>query len=205
MSAITDHHSDNLALRPGGGKAGIKNALRKTGSAAATAILIVAVAALLFLAIGPRLLGYQTHSMLTGSMSPLIKPGDVVVTQTVPLDQIHVGDIITYDIPVEDHRTVTHRVAEILADDNGRLAFRTKGDANPGRDPWSAVLDGPTASRHIFTIPYLGTAIRMLREPPILNTLLYGAPAFLTAGALTSIWKRPKSEAEAPNSRALQD
>lgn len=195
MSTVTDHHIDAVAVRPGGRKAGLKNALRKTGSAAATALLIVVMAAFLFLAVGPRVLGYSTTTMLTGSMAPLINPGDVVVTQAVPLDQIHVGDIITYDIPVEDHRTVTHRVVEILTDDAGVMAVRTKGDANPGRDYWTAVLDGPTASRHIFTIPYLGTAIRTLREPLILNSLLYGAPSLLAAWLLTSIWERPKSEA----------
>lgn len=205
MSIINDHHIDAVAVRPGGLKAGLKNGLRRTGSVAATAALIVAVAAFLFLAIGPWVFGYKTHTMLTGSMAPLINPGDVVVTQTVLLDRIHVGDIITYDIPVENHRTVTHRVAEILTDDAGAMAMKTKGDANSGRDYWTAVLDGPNVHRHAFTIPYLGTAIRTLREPPILNTLLYGAPVILAGWFLVSIWKRPKSEAEAPNSPALQD
>ncbi|HKU35347.1 MAG TPA: S26 family signal peptidase, partial [Paenarthrobacter sp.] len=43
-------------------------------------MLVLAALAFVFLAIGPRLLGYQTSTMLTGSMAPLINPGDVVVT-----------------------------------------------------------------------------------------------------------------------------
>ena len=50
------------------------------GRAAVTILLIVAALVFLFLAVGPRFLNYQTSTMLTGSMSPGINPGDVVVS-----------------------------------------------------------------------------------------------------------------------------
>lgn len=164
--------------------------MRKASSATATTLVVLVVAALLVLAIGPRILGYQTHTMLTGSMAPMINPGDVAVTLAISVDDIRVGDVVTYDIPVEDRRTVTHRVVEILTDDNGATAIRTKGDANPGPDYWTAVLDGPKVDRYAFTIPYMGTAIRTLREPAVLNVLLYGVPAGLAPWMLISIWRR---------------
>jgi signal peptidase I len=169
----------------------------RLGTALTTAVLIVAAAAFLFLAIGPRVLGYQTSTMLTGSMSPLINPGDVVVAVPVPVESIAEGDIITYHIPVEDQRVETHRIIELTTNADGTTAVRTKGDANNGADPWTATLQGDTVYRHAFTIPHLGTVIRTLREPAVRNTLMYGAPALLVAGMLVNIWRKPKDEAAA--------
>jgi signal peptidase len=165
-------------------------AARRTGSALTTALLVVAVAAFLLLAVGPKVLGYQTSTMLTGSMASLINPGDVVVTAPTPVSDIRAGDIITYHIPVEDQRVETHRVTEILATGDGTTSVRTKGDANNGVDPWTATLQGSTIDRHVLTVPYVGQAIRALREPVVLNTLIYGAPAVLVIGLLASIWRK---------------
>jgi signal peptidase len=163
-----------------------------------TTLLILAVAAFLALAIGPRLFGYQTSTMLTGSMAPLINPGDVVVTQPVPVSDIQVGDIITYAIPVEDQRIETHRVTEIIHNQDGTTAVQTKGDANNGVDPWTATIQGTKVDRHVLTVPYLGTAIRALRDPLVLNILMYGAPAVLVAGLLASIWRKSPETPEEP-------
>jgi signal peptidase len=164
---------------------------------------VLAVAAFVLLAIGPRLLGYQTSTMLTGSMAPLINPGDVVVTVPVPVKDIRVGDIITYHIPVEDQRVETHRITEITTTATGQTAVQTKGDANNGKDPWVATLSGQTVDRHVMTIPYLGTAIRTLREPAVRNALMYGAPAVLVLGLLASIWRKdPDATASGQDSAA---
>ncbi|MFE4197487.1 signal peptidase I [Paenarthrobacter sp. NPDC056912] len=160
--------------------------------------LVLAALAFLLLAIGPRVLGYQTSTMLTGSMAPLINPGDVVVTVPTPITDIKVGDIITYHIPVEDHRVETHRITEITATADGGVAVQTKGDANNGIDPWIATLQGKTVDKQIATIPHIGNAIRALREPIVMNTLMYGAPAILVIGMLASIWtKNPDKSEEA--------
>jgi signal peptidase I len=171
--------------------------LRKSVAALTTTLLVLAVAAFLALAIGPRVLGYQTSTMLTGSMSPLINPGDVVVTKPVPAADIKVGDIITYHIPVEDQRVETHRVTEVIANPDGTIAVRTKGDANNGVDPWTATITGSTVDRHALTVPYVGTAIRALREPIVLNIFMYGAPAVLVIGMLASIWGKSPEDKKA--------
>lgn len=168
--------------------------VRKVANVGATALLAVAAIAFLLLAIGPRLMGYQTATMLTGSMSPLINPGDVVVTAPIAAADLRTGDIITYSIPVEDHRVVTHRVIEIIAEP-GTTAVRTKGDANAGADPWTATLQGDTVYREVAVIPHLGNAIRALREPPVRTALIYGAPALLVVGLLSAIWRRKPDDA----------
>lgn len=172
----------------------VSTRLRKAGTVLATVLLVTAALAFLALAVGPRLLGYQTSTMLTGSMSPLINPGDVVVTVPTPVDQIRAGDIITYHIPVEDQRVETHRVTQITKNPDGTYSVQTKGDANNGIDPWLATITADTVDRHVATIPHLGTAIRALRTPAVLNILMYGAPAILVIGMLASIWTRKPDE-----------
>ena len=153
-------------------------------------MLVLAAVVFLFLAIGPRIFGYQTSTMLTGSMAPLINPGDVVVTVPTSITDIKVGDVITYHIPVEDQRVETHRITEITTTADGGVAVQTKGDANNGIDPWIATLQGTTVDKQVATIPYVGNAIRTLREPIVMNTLMYGAPAILVIGMLASIWTK---------------
>ncbi|MDQ0689931.1 signal peptidase I [Arthrobacter sp. W4I7] len=168
----------------------VKAATGRTLSILSSLLVALAVAGFFFLAVGPRVLGYQTSTMLTGSMAPLINPGDVVVTVPTLVADIRVGDVITYRIPVEDQRVETHRVAEILTNTDGSAAVRTKGDANDGVDPWTASFQGATVDKQVLTIPYVGQAIRALRQPVVLNTLMYGAPAVLLIGLLASIWRR---------------
>ena len=47
-------------------------------------LVVVAALAFAVLAVGPHVLDYRTMTMLTGSMSPQIDPGDVVIS--TPLD-----------------------------------------------------------------------------------------------------------------------
>lgn len=180
--------ADDAGPRPGTSRA-VKD-LRRVASGLGTGLLVLAVAAFLALAVGPRVLGYQTSTMLTGSMSPLINPGDIVVTHPVPVADIKAGDIITYHIPVEDQRVETHRVTQITAKPDGTYVVQTKGDANNGVDPWLATISTPTVDRHVLTVPYIGDVIRTIRQPLVLNALMYGAPAVLVLSMLVGIWRK---------------
>ncbi|MEV4988427.1 signal peptidase I [Pseudarthrobacter sp. LMD1-1-1.1] len=175
---------------PRSGTRRVIKVLRRVVSWLATAMVFLAVAAFLALAVGPRVLGYQTSTMLTGSMAPLINPGDIVITRPVPVADIKVGDIITYHIPVEDQRVETHRVTAITPKPDGTFVVQTKGDANNGADPWLATISTPTVDRHALTVPHVGEAIRAIRQPLILNTLMYGAPALLVISMLAAIWRK---------------
>ncbi|HEY1487607.1 MAG TPA: S26 family signal peptidase, partial [Micromonosporaceae bacterium] len=69
-----------------------------------TALLLAAAAlVLLLVTVGPRVFHYHTATMLTGSMYPTIKPGDVIVDTQEPVHDVAIGQIITYHIPVDDH------------------------------------------------------------------------------------------------------
>src|SRR4051794_6736462 len=99
---------------------------------------IVAVAIVTFagMAIGPPVFGYRTLTMLTGSMSPAIDPGDVVIATPIPVSEVTEGMVITYHIPVEDHHLVTHRIISVEHGTDGAVTVQTKGDANETPDYW---------------------------------------------------------------------
>src|SRR3712207_2401069 len=143
------------------------------------ALVATAVLGFLGLAIGPHVLGYRTMTMLTGSMAPGIDPGDVVVSTPIDVDEVEVGMVISYHIPIDDHRVVTHRVVDVQHAADGTVTVQTKGDANDAPDPWTAVLTGDTAYQMRTVIPGAGDVIAALRDPALNKALVYGAPALL--------------------------
>ena len=168
------------------------------GRAIFTGFLVLAALMFFFLAIGPRVLNYQTSTMLSASMSPGIKAGDVVVSVKKPVSELNVGDVITYSIPIDDHRIETHRVMSIKRDNSGVTSVTTKGDANSGLDPWTAVLVEDYVYTQAGVVPHLGDVIRALRQPFVQPLIMYGGSVLLVVVLLTSIWAKPADEDSPP-------
>src|SRR6478672_11388734 len=157
--------------------------VRRLWQITASVLAATAAAAFLLLAIGPHVFGYRTATMLTGSMSPGINPGDVVVTVPRAVADVRVGDVITYGIPVEDHRIV-----KLGTDSAGRPTVVTKGDANSNVDPWVATLDGDTVWEATLVVPHVGDVIRGVRGALGQSWVLWGALAGFVLLTLRSIW-----------------
>ena len=155
-------------------------------------LLLVVVLAFTGLAVGPHVFGYRTMTMLTGSMAPGINPGDVTVAVQEPTSALAVGQIISYQIPVDDHRVVSHRVVKVTRSPSGAVVVQTKGDHNPSADPWTAVITDPQVWTVRAVVPHLGTVIRTLRGHGLHIAFLYVGPALLSVLLLSEIW-RPKS------------
>ena len=149
----------------------------------------IAAGLFLLLAAGPHLLGYRTMTMLTGSMAPQINPGDVIISTPLEVQDVRTGMVISYHIPIDDHRVVTHRVVSVEHGPDGSVTVQTKGDANNTADPWKATLSGATAYQVRGVLPHLGYAIEALRTPAVRSVLVYGAPALLAAWLLLGIWR----------------
>ena len=202
MTAATGAPASGTATPAAPATGALRTARRILVRMVTTALMVVAVTAFLFLPVGPRFLGYQTSTMLTGSMAPLINPGDVVVSVPTPVSSLKTGDIITYKIPVEDQRVETHRIVELKRNADGGTTVRTKGDANNGADPWQATIQGDTVDVQTATVPYLGTIIRSLREPAVLMVLTYVAPGILVLMLLARIWRKGPDAVKGPRDEA---
>ena len=152
------------------------------------AVVLVCVALFLLVGIGPRTGRYRTLSVLSGSMRPGIEPGAVVVVMPEDPRELRVGQIITYRIPVDDRRVVTHRVVEIL-EAGDRPVFRTQGDANDAPDTWVAKLDGDTVWRVRYVVPGLGHAIHWLRLPMVHTVTVLVLPLLVALWWIVGIWR----------------
>ncbi|MGN6753513.1 MAG: signal peptidase I [Intrasporangium sp.] len=161
-----------------------------------TATLALAIGGLAFLglAVGPHVLGYRTVTMLTGSMSPTINPGDVVIAMPKPANEVAVGDVLTYEIPVQDRRVETHRVVKVSKNPARQTVIVTKGDANDGVDPWTATIEDQTVWETKAVVPWVGSAIRALRDPTVHAVLLWGAAGGLVLVGLWQIWTPGRHE-----------
>lgn len=156
------------------------------------ALLIVALLALAATLAGPRLGLYRLDVVLSGSMRPAWEAGDIVVTVPRRPQELRVGDVITYNPPIEGRPSVTHRIVG-LTQPGPEPVIVTRGDANPGNDPWGAVrLHADRVWVVSRSLPRLGWAIAALqaRWVSIITTIV--APLLLGALLLHQIW-RPRN------------
>ncbi len=120
--------------------------------------------------------GWRFDTVYSGSMEPAINVGSMVVVRQVDPSAIRDGDIITFVSRVKADSFVTHRVVEVT-NDEGTLAFLTKGDANDAPDE-DSVRASDVVGRVRFSVPYAGYAADFLRKPLGFG-LLIGLPALL--------------------------
>jgi signal peptidase I len=90
----------------------------------------------------------------SGSMSPALNVGDIVLVAKMPADAVRVGDIVEYRKSAGVN--VIHRVIETL-DINSKTYFVTKGDGNADADSEPVAADN-IVGRVILTVPKVGWA-----------------------------------------------
>lgn len=80
---------------------------------------------------------YRMFTVVSGSMEPEYEIGDVLIAKEKDPSTIKVGDAISYlgTIGQFEDKVITHRVINIEKDEDGKLLFHTKGDANLIEDP----------------------------------------------------------------------
>lgn len=90
------------------------------------------------------------------SMLPTLEGGDLVVIQSVPMSDVHVGDIIVYNsLCSTGGESVVHRVVNITS-----AGLITKGDNNQATDQSSNIASSPITQqclegKVIFVVPYV--------------------------------------------------
>lgn len=130
-----------------------------------TLSLVAAVA----LGVGAAVLHFEHGQLLsvqTGSMTPVINKGDLVVVTRVPESHLAVGDVVTYVSPLNPKKTLTHRIIKI----HGQQ-ITARGDANAVADPVfnaSAIVGQVKAH-----VRYAGYALDFSRKPLGLMLLIY--------------------------------
>ena len=160
--------------------------LRRLGLAALALLIVVPPA----LVAGAHVAGWQPLVERTGSMAPMIEPGNLLVVSHVRAAALHRGEVITFGDPFAHGRTLTHRVMSVRPAAGGRLAIVTRGDANRGSESWMIGADGTVGRlRAVVAVPPAVT--RLTQDTPVRGVLLALFALLATVSTLRAIWRRP--------------
>lgn len=114
----------------------------------------------------PNIGGYFPLMVKSGSMSDYIEVGDLIICQTTDnAESLNVDDVVTFWDGEPGGSLVTHRIIEVTEDEEGKLAYRTKGDANNTVDA-AVVYPESIVGVYKSRIPYLGNVALFMQTIP---------------------------------------
>ena len=187
---------------------GLGHVLKGVLSTAAAVMLALFAVVAVYVAVSTRLsgngqlgvLGHPVMSVLSGSMAPGIKTGDLVVDDKLTSAQaanLHVGQIISFRASEGRGQIFTHRIAGVVRLPSGGVGYVTKGDANDSRD-------GPVAAStsvvglYQSKIPAGGYVLNALHRPLVLGLILASPILWLLSEPLWKWARQAEDEADSP-------
>lgn len=134
---------------------------------------------------------WSLDGVRSGSMSPVIKRGALVIGQPVKPENVAANDIIIFRPASGDGNLIVHRVIKI--ENNSALRFITKGDTSAISDPYP-VPAANVVARVIFHPPLLGFIAIFFSTPVgfVVAIVLPGATLVIVLGhsILSEVRKR---------------
>ena len=164
-------------------------------------ILIGIVVLLAVALVGVRIIGLQPFAVLSGSMEPAYHVGSLIYVKDVDYKELEVGDPITY--MVSEDTVVTHRIIEVLPDENDpdTIRYFTQGDANEHPDGTSVHYKN-IIGKPIFSIPYLGYVSSYIQHPPGMYVAIAGAAVLILLVFLPDVFADDKKKTEGKKQKA---
>ena len=126
---------------------------------------------------------FQTYLVQSGSMSPTIKTGDLIMVK--PDVSYKLGDIITFNNT--KNQKITHRIVNIKNENDIQKIF-TKGDANKVWDD-GYVDQSQVVGKVNYQIPYLGKLVFFSKTLPGLIVLIFIPTILIIIGEFKKIAK----------------
>jgi len=131
--------------------------------------------------------GHPAMIVVSGSMSPHIETGDVVVGDRVggaKASHLRVGTIIMFHPPTGDRsKVITHRIVAVTTASTGAVAYRTKGDANRTVDA-TPVPASDVIGTESLRLPRLGYVLRAMHRPLIVALSAASVALWVAVGLL---------------------
>ena len=178
---------------------GVKKAFKGIGRALSIVLIVFEVLIIVFLVVSkvqgnpPTLFGHQMYFIRTGSMSPYLEPGDVIISKKYDGGELvagNDGNVVTYYGDVNGNvEMITHRVIEI---DGEKIV--TKGDFNN-------TVDSPITKNDIEAVMVYKTVVIDKIYMIISSTwgfwlLIFTPIALLIVSEIVSLVKELKREKE---------
>jgi signal peptidase I len=130
-------------------------------------VISMATSLSLWIALPWLFLGWAPTLVTSGSMEPLVAPGDVVMIRPVEPEQLTPNTVVLYDRP--DTGRVLHRILEQLPDGT----FRTGGDANASPDSAFVHLTDIKGAA-VLAVPWIGRPSLWLYQGRTLTLVVAG-------------------------------
>jgi signal peptidase len=172
-----DRHRERVAGR-----------LARVATATGTTVLCLVAVVLLGVVVGGAL-GYRSLVIKSGSMTPTIGVGSIVVSVSVHPLQVKPGAIVTFRDLALGQQLVTHRVVQ-MHQDGQIVAFVTKGDANHTTEHWTVPVTG-TIGREVLVVPDVGRWMTTLNLPLARVIEILATTLLLAFLLLRWIWFTP--------------
>ena len=160
--------------------------------------LACALGAIALFGIDRTFFGREILVVSSGSMSPVISAGDIVVVRTGHRSAF-AGDVITFRGPAGP--LVTHRVVAVGAGPDGDPVYSTKGDANEDTDPTPVPLRNVIGT--VDTVVPSGHVLTAMANPavavPLFLAVLLAESALIVRPHRAGGTNDPQSEEVSPD------
>ncbi|HWU57407.1 MAG TPA: signal peptidase I [Microbacteriaceae bacterium] len=168
------------------------------GLSAGVFAVVIALAAMLIVV--PWITGATPMTILTSSMEPHLPPGTLIVVKPEPINDIRIGDVMTYQIESGKPAVVSHRVTSESTSTDGSRTFITKGDNNAVADA-NPVVAGQVKGVVWYSIPFVGYVNTAINGPdrawivPIMSVALFGYAGIMVVAGLVDARKKRRAAA----------
>lgn len=163
-----------------------------------TGMLVIVAGLAVVLIVIPKATGSTPLTVLTQSMEPTLPPGTLLVVKPTPLEDIRIGDVVTYQIVSGQPAVISHRVVAVESSSDGARTFVLKGDNNAEPDP-SPVTAAQVRGVVWYSIPEVGYVNQLVNGsrgwliPVVAGILLAYSAAMITIGVTSSVRRRRRS------------
>src|SRR3990167_2756320 len=151
-------------------------------------VLLIASAILFAAAIVP-VFGNNALIVRSGSMEPTVAVGDLIITRIHKNLAYKIGDIISFK---NQGKIISHRIIG-LENQNGRIFYKTKGDANKNEDQ-GLVAESAIVGKAYFRLPYLGRLIAFTKTSAGFSLAVIFPALLVIAFEIQNIFKEIKKQ-----------
>lgn len=172
------------------------------------ALLVLVLALAVVLIVIPKLCGGAALTVLTQSMEPAFPPGTLIVIRPTPVDDIRVGQVLTYQIRSGSPAVISHRVLTRTIGSDGTTTFTTKGDNNDLADP-TPVRTAQIRGTLWYAVPFLGWVNNAVNEGgrafvvPMVVAALFAYAGWMVFGAFRDRRRHRATVLAAPEPPAM--
>jgi len=153
---------------------------------------IVLVALLLVVSVFPITGNIKFMTVQSGSMTPAVKMGSVVMVK--PVADYKIGDVITFGQVSKTKSPTTHRIYDIKISD-GNPVYITKGDANNAPDA-REIQKKDVLGKVLVAVPYMGYALDFAKKPMGFALIIIVPAAVIIVDEIKKIYGEIKKKKE---------